>query len=78
MSKLNVVGILTRIAGLSVLASDVTFTQSINQLMGPDATKIIPVIALASSLAGEIIHIVQTQPSDPDSPNPTHINGELP
>jgi len=71
MSKLNALGILARLAGLSALATDVTFTQGITQLLGPNATKVIAIISVVSAIAGEIIHIYQTQPPDPEIPPPS-------
>lgn len=73
--KLNMLGILTRLAGLSALVTDVTFTQGITQLLGPDATKVIALIGVISAISGEIIHIVQTQPADP---TPTESTKEEP
>jgi hypothetical protein len=69
MGKLNALGILARLAGLSALATDVTFTQGITQLLGPNASKVIAIIAVTSAVAGEIIHIYQTQPPDPSPPH---------
>jgi hypothetical protein len=69
MGKINVAAVLTKIAGLSVLVSDVTFAQALTGLLGPNATKVISGIGLASVIAGELLHILDGLPSAlPTSP----------
>lgn len=65
VSALNIVAVLSKIAGLGALVSDVTFANALTSLFGPSGTKAIAAIGIVSVVAGEILHIIDGQPPDP-------------
>jgi hypothetical protein len=58
MHALDLTAILTRIAGLSILAADTTFQTSITTLFGPHGTTIIAAIGLASVVATDVLRVI--------------------
>lgn len=49
--------ILARVAGLSILTTDVAFTQAISTLLGAHAPSILAALGLLSTLAADMIRI---------------------
>jgi hypothetical protein len=57
MHKADIIAILSRVAGLGILATDATFTSALTTLFGPYGTKIIAVIGLVAIIATDIIRV---------------------
>ncbi len=69
LHKLDLMALLARVAGLSILASDATFQSSIASLAGSYAPKIIAVLGLVSLLATDVLRII-------GSPTPTSTGAQ--
>lgn len=64
MHKLDIVAIISRIAGLSILASDATFASSINAIAGPYGPKIVAILGLVAVVATDIIRVIAVPTKD--------------
>jgi hypothetical protein len=61
MNYQSVLGVLGKVAGISSLLADTTFTAYIDQLFGANGTKIIAGLGIIAFTAGEISHILGVQ-----------------
>lgn len=58
MHKLDLAALLSRLAGLSILASDATFQSSISTLFGAWGPKILAGLGLTAILATDILRVI--------------------
>lgn len=61
MNSQTILGILGKVAGLSALLADQTFTAYINQVFPTNGTKIVAGLGILAFTAGEISHILGAQ-----------------
>lgn len=64
----DLIAILSRIAGLTAIATDMTFQKSLTTLAGPNATTILAVLGLVGIIATDIIRVT-TVPTQNGTPN---------
>jgi hypothetical protein len=67
MHKFDILAIITQFAGLTTLASDVTFQSSLSTLFGSASPKILAVIGLLAVLASTVLRIAGSPSSTPSS-----------
>jgi len=65
---IDLLSLLTRLAGLSILASDVTFQQALGTLFNGNGTKIVAAIGLVAVISADILRVV-SNPSPPSNGN---------
>jgi hypothetical protein len=56
--KLDILAIISQVAGLSILASDATFQSSLTILFGTNSPKIVACVGLVAVLASTVLRIV--------------------
>jgi hypothetical protein len=58
MHKLDILAIVSQVAGLSILASDASFVSSLTTLFGTNGPKIVAAIGLLAVMASTVLRIV--------------------
>jgi len=58
MHKLDILAIISQVAGLGLLASDATFASALTTLFGLDGPKIVAAIGLIAVLASTVLRII--------------------
>jgi hypothetical protein len=67
LHAIDVAAVLARLAGLGILASDVTFQQAIGTLFNGNGAKIVAAIGLVAVIAADILRVIGN-PSPPSPP----------
>lgn len=68
MHKLDILAVLTQLAGLGILASDATFQTYLTTLLGPSATKYVAFFGLTSLVASTILRIIGSPSTSQGAP----------